>query len=64
MAARIAGGELPGMVTLIARGEDVYVDAIGVTDPSRSLVAIGLTQVSDVLFNGTMTEFAKLAINS
>jgi len=42
----------------------VYVDAIGVTDPSRSLVAIGLKQVSDVLFNGTMTEFAKLAINS
>jgi CubicO group peptidase (beta-lactamase class C family) len=33
-------------------------------DPSRSLVAIGMTQVSDVLFNGTMTEFAKLAINS
>jgi CubicO group peptidase (beta-lactamase class C family) len=33
-------------------------------DPTRDLVAIGMTQVSDVLFNGTTTEFAKLAINS
>jgi CubicO group peptidase (beta-lactamase class C family) len=33
-------------------------------DPSRNLVAIAMTQVSDVLFNGTTTEFAKLAINS
>jgi CubicO group peptidase (beta-lactamase class C family) len=33
-------------------------------DPSRDLVAIAMTQVSDVLFNGTMTEFAKLAIDS
>src|SRR5439155_3853717 len=29
MAARIAKGELPGMVTLVARDEDVHVDAIG-----------------------------------
>src|SRR5262245_23020587 len=29
MAARVAKGELPGMVTLVARGEHVHVDAIG-----------------------------------
>jgi CubicO group peptidase (beta-lactamase class C family) len=29
MAARVAKGELPGMVTLVARGEDVHVDTIG-----------------------------------
>jgi CubicO group peptidase (beta-lactamase class C family) len=33
-------------------------------DPSRNLIAIAMTQVSDALFNGTMTEFAKLAIDS
>ena len=33
-------------------------------DPSQSLVAIAMTQTSDVLFNGAMTEFAKLATNS
>jgi len=33
-------------------------------DPARNLVATAMTQVSDVLFNGTITEFAKLAINS
>jgi CubicO group peptidase (beta-lactamase class C family) len=33
-------------------------------DPSRDLVAIAMTQVSDIIFNGTTTEFAKLAINS
>src|SRR5437899_3702924 len=30
MAARVAKGELPGMVTLVAYGEDVQVDTIGV----------------------------------
>src|SRR5712691_12260607 len=30
MAARVAKGELPGMVTLVAQGEDVHVDPIGV----------------------------------
>jgi CubicO group peptidase (beta-lactamase class C family) len=30
MAARVAKSELPGMVTLVAHGEDVHVDAIGV----------------------------------
>jgi CubicO group peptidase (beta-lactamase class C family) len=29
MAARVAKGELPGMVTLVARGDDVHVDVIG-----------------------------------
>jgi len=33
-------------------------------DPGRNLVAIAMTQVSDIVFNGTMTEFAKLAIDS
>jgi len=33
-------------------------------DPSRNRVAIAMTQVSDVLFNGTMTEFAQLAARS
>ena len=32
-------------------------------DPARKLVAIAMTQTSDVLFNGAMTEFAKLAVN-
>src|SRR5437764_15497727 len=29
MAARVAKGELPGMVTLVARGDNVHVDAMG-----------------------------------
>ncbi len=33
-------------------------------DQSRDLIAIAMTQVSDILFNGTTTEFAKLAGNS
>ena len=33
-------------------------------DPTRNLVAIAMTQTSDFLFNGAMTEFAKLAVNS
>jgi CubicO group peptidase (beta-lactamase class C family) len=33
-------------------------------DPTRDLVAIAMTQVSDILFNGTTTEFSKLAIES
>jgi CubicO group peptidase (beta-lactamase class C family) len=33
-------------------------------DPTGGLVAIAMTQTSDVLFNGTMTEFARLAMNS
>jgi CubicO group peptidase (beta-lactamase class C family) len=33
-------------------------------DPTRSLVAMAMTQTSDVLFNGAMTEFTKLAAHS
>jgi CubicO group peptidase (beta-lactamase class C family) len=33
-------------------------------DPTRRLVAIAMTQTTDVIFNGAMTEFAKLAIGS
>jgi CubicO group peptidase (beta-lactamase class C family) len=33
-------------------------------DPTRDLIAIAMTQVSDILFNGTTTEFAKLAVNA
>jgi CubicO group peptidase (beta-lactamase class C family) len=33
-------------------------------DPSRRLVAIAMTQTTDVIFNGALTEFAKLAIGS
>jgi CubicO group peptidase (beta-lactamase class C family) len=29
MAARVAAGEMPGLVTVLARGDDVHVDAIG-----------------------------------
>ena len=35
-----------------------------VNDPTRRLVAILMTQTTDVIFNGAMTEFAKLAIGS
>jgi CubicO group peptidase (beta-lactamase class C family) len=40
MAARVAKGELPGLVTLVAEGDEVEVDAIGTmafgsTDPMR-----------------------------
>ena len=31
MAARVERGEFPGIVTLVARGDDVHVDAIGTT---------------------------------
>jgi CubicO group peptidase (beta-lactamase class C family) len=33
-------------------------------DPARDLVAIAMSQTSDILFNGTTTEFARLALNS
>jgi len=32
MAARVAAGELPGVVTVLARGDEVHVDAIGSHD--------------------------------
>jgi CubicO group peptidase (beta-lactamase class C family) len=33
-------------------------------DPNRDLVAIAMSQTSDILFNGTATEFAKVAVDS
>lgn len=33
-------------------------------DPTRGLIAIAMTQTSDLLFNGAMTEFAQLAMRS
>ena len=33
-------------------------------DPTTDLVAIAMSQTSDILFNGTATEFARLAMNS
>lgn len=32
MAARVANGELPGLVTMLARGDEVHVDTIGCHD--------------------------------
>ncbi len=29
MAAHVAAGRLPGLVTLVARGDDVHVDTVG-----------------------------------
>ena len=29
MAAHVASGQIPGLVTLVARGDDVHVDVIG-----------------------------------
>jgi CubicO group peptidase (beta-lactamase class C family) len=31
MAGFVARGEIPGIVTLVARGDDVFVDAVGTT---------------------------------
>jgi CubicO group peptidase (beta-lactamase class C family) len=33
-------------------------------DPKGKLIAIAMSQTSDILFNGTTTEFAQLAVNS
>ena len=51
MAARVAQGELPGMVTLVAHGQDVHVDAIGVmafgsTDPMRRDTIFRITSMT------------------
>ena len=51
MAARVANGELPGMVTLVAQGQDVHVDAIGVmafgsTDPMRRDTIFRITSMT------------------
>lgn len=49
------------------RGDMVGMAATGrnwFNDPSQRLVALAMTQTTDVLFNGAMNEFAKLATNA
>src|SRR5712691_3637143 len=51
MAARVAKGELPGMVSLLAHDEDVHVDAIGVmafgsTEPMRRDTIFRITSMT------------------
>ena len=60
MAARVAKRELPGMVTLVAHGEDVQVDAIGVTafggkEPMRRDTIFRITSMTKpILATATM----------
>jgi CubicO group peptidase (beta-lactamase class C family) len=60
MAARVAGGELPGMVTLVAHGDDVQVDPIGAMafgsdDPMRRDTVFRITSMTKpVLAAATM----------
>src|ERR1700694_1284157 len=60
MAAHVAKGELPGMVTLVAHGGDVYVDAIGVTafggnEPMRRDTIFRITSMTKpILATATM----------
>src|SRR5207249_8468188 len=51
MAARVAKGELPGMVTLVARGDAVHVDTIGTvafgsTEPMRRDAIFRITSMT------------------
>src|SRR5437899_215745 len=70
MAARVAKGELPGMVTLVAHGEDVHVDAIGVSafgsnEPMRRDTIFRITSMTKpVLAAATMmlVEDGKVAL--
>ncbi|TMC41551.1 MAG: beta-lactamase family protein [Chloroflexi bacterium] len=71
MAARVAKGELPGMVTLVAKGDDVFVDAIGVTgfggeDPMRRDTPFRITSMTKpILALATMmlVEQGRLALD-
>lgn len=71
MAARVAKGEFPGMVTLVARDEDVYVDTIGVTtfgsnDPMRRDAIFRITSMTKpIVALGTMilVEQGRLALD-
>jgi len=60
MAARVAGGELPGIVTLVAYGDDVQVDPIGAMafgsdDPMRRDTVFRITSMTKpVLAAATM----------
>jgi CubicO group peptidase (beta-lactamase class C family) len=71
MAARVANGELPGMVTLIAHGDDVHVDTIGAMafgsdDPMRRDTILRITSMTKpILAAATMTlvEDGRLALD-
>jgi CubicO group peptidase (beta-lactamase class C family) len=70
MAARVANGELPGMVTLVARGDDVDVDTIGTMafggDPMRRDAIFRIASLTKpILAAATMTlvEDGKLALD-
>lgn len=71
MTARVEKGELPGMVTLVARDEDVFIDTIGVTtfgsnDPMRREAIFRITSMTKpILALGTMmlVEQGRLALD-
>src|SRR5438477_1248470 len=71
MAVRVAKGELPGIVTLVARDEDVHVDVIGAKafsgdDPMRRDTIFRITSMTKpILAAATMmlVEDGKLALD-
>src|SRR5947209_7691301 len=71
MAARVAKGELPGMVTLVAHGDDARVDTIGVVacgggEPMRRDTIFRITSMTKpILAAATMmlVEDGKLALD-
>src|SRR5438309_8332738 len=71
MAARVAKGELPGMVTLVAQGEGVHVDPIGVmafdsAEPMRRDTIFRITSMTKpILAAATMmlVDDGKLALD-
>src|SRR5205814_2779360 len=71
MAARVAKGELPGLVTLVARGGDVQVDTIGViafasNEPMRRDAIFRIASLTKpILATATMilVEEGKLALD-
>ena len=71
MAARVANGELPGLVTLLAHGDDVRVDpigalAIGSSEPMRRDTIFRITSLTKpILAAATMllVEDGKLALD-
>src|SRR3989475_868885 len=71
MAARVAKGELPGLVTLVARGDNVHVDTIGVmafgrNEPMRRDAIFRIASLTKpVLATATMilVEEGKLALD-
>lgn len=71
MAARVARGELPGMVMLVAQGDDVHVDPIGVMafgsdDPIRRDTIFRITSMTKpILATATMmlVEDGRLALD-